>query len=612
MIKTASYSAPVAGLVALLALSASAGAYTWNVSTVAELQNAVENYSSGDEIVMAAGTYDNTQLTTQGKWLHFDRADVVLRGATGDPDDVVMAGPGMNKNAYPKEIVIVNADDVTVRDLSLGECKWNGIHIRAENDADRAWICNVKTFNIGERHIKVSTNQEDINAISDDVLVEFVHMSQNKARQGSDYIGGIDGMGVRNWAIRDCVADSVKGTGGGGRAGIFLWQGVSNCTTERNLIIGCDRGIAYGNPASPSHIFAGDHHSDGGIIRNNFVVRGAGIGLELAFTKDLKVYHNTVYSDDCNYFRTVHIYDGAGETTNLQFAYNIIRGQISENATGDWSYTGDITGCTPASNWFVDPLNGDLHLTENATAAIDQGSPLADVTDDYDQEARDSTPDIGADEVGELPPPTVEFDSSNSSGDESVASVNLAVSLSQQSDQTVTVDYAVTGGTAVDPNDYSISGTQLSFDPGVTTQYVPITVVDDEEEESNETIEVTLSDPVNATLGTNTVHTYTINDDDGTALPGQASNPSPADGATKVALSGTILSWTAGTGATSHDVYFGTNPTPGPSEFQGNQTDTTFDPGDLVKLTMYYWRIDEVNDAGTTTGVVWSFKTNNK
>ena len=56
-------------------------------------------------------------------------------------------------------------------------------------------------------------------------------------------------------------------------------------------------------------------------------------------------------------------------------------------------------------------------------------------------------------------------------------------------------------------------------------------------------------------------------------------------------------------------MYFGTNPNPGPSEFQGNQTDTTFTPGYLDKLTDYYWRIDEVNEGGTTTGVVWSFKT---
>jgi len=47
------------------------------------------------------------------------------------------------------------------------------------------------------------------------------------------------------------------------------------------------------------------------------------------------------------------------------------------------------------------------------------------------------------------------------------------------------------------------------------------------------------------------------------------------------------------------DVYFGTNPNPGPSEFQGNQTQTTFVPGYLGKNTWYYWPIDEVN-AGET------------
>jgi hypothetical protein len=92
------------------------------------------------------------------------------------------------------------------------------------------------------------------------------------------------------------------------------------------------------------------------------------------------------------------------------------------------------------------------------------------------------------------------------------------------------------------------------------------------------------------------------------AEPGQASGPSPADSASGVTL-GTILSWSAGSDTDSHDVYFGTNPTPGPAEFQGNQTGTTFDPGTLAYDTTYYWRIDEVNLQGTTTGNVWSFTT---
>jgi len=87
--------------------------------------------------------------------------------------------------------------------------------------------------------------------------------------------------------------------------------------------------------------------------------------------------------------------------------------------------------------------------------------------------------------------------------------------------------------------------------------------------------------------------------------PGPAADPSPADGALGVSVNAD-LSWTAGYAADSSDVYFGTDPTPDSGEFQRNQVGTTFDPGTLAQDT-YYWRINAVNDDGTTTGEVWSF-----
>jgi hypothetical protein len=91
-------------------------------------------------------------------------------------------------------------------------------------------------------------------------------------------------------------------------------------------------------------------------------------------------------------------------------------------------------------------------------------------------------------------------------------------------------------------------------------------------------------------------------------LPGVASGPSPNDGTLGIAP-GADLGWVAGSHAASHDVYFGTSPSPGGGQFQGNQPGTTFDPGLLAGDTTYYWRIDEVNATGTTTGVVWDFTT---
>ena len=90
--------------------------------------------------------------------------------------------------------------------------------------------------------------------------------------------------------------------------------------------------------------------------------------------------------------------------------------------------------------------------------------------------------------------------------------------------------------------------------------------------------------------------------------PGQASDPNPADGAINVNTTAD-LNWKAGSDATSHNVYFGTNPMPDVNEFQGSQTSTLFDPGEMAYNTKFYWRVDEVNGAGKSIGVVWSFTT---
>jgi hypothetical protein len=86
-----------------------------------------------------------------------------------------------------------------------------------------------------------------------------------------------------------------------------------------------------------------------------------------------------------------------------------------------------------------------------------------------------------------------------------------------------------------------------------------------------------------------------------------ATNPTPANNAVNVSLSGATLSWTSGVTAASHNVYFGTA---NPPAFIGNQTASTFSTGVLATDKKYYWRIDEVEDAEHVyTGSVWNFTT---
>lgn len=90
--------------------------------------------------------------------------------------------------------------------------------------------------------------------------------------------------------------------------------------------------------------------------------------------------------------------------------------------------------------------------------------------------------------------------------------------------------------------------------------------------------------------------------------PGQATSPSPANTASGLGIE-TVLFWNAGIDATSHNVYFGTSASLNGAASKGNQGGTGYDPGTLVNSTTYYWRIDEVNDDGTTAGTLWSFTT---
>ncbi|MEE2888909.1 MAG: fibronectin type III domain-containing protein [Planctomycetota bacterium] len=84
--------------------------------------------------------------------------------------------------------------------------------------------------------------------------------------------------------------------------------------------------------------------------------------------------------------------------------------------------------------------------------------------------------------------------------------------------------------------------------------------------------------------------------------------PVPADGGQYVSFT-PVLQWFPCDPADSYDVYLGLNPVLGASDFLGNQTATTHDPGPLEILTAYYWRIDYRVGAQVIPGPTWSFTT---
>jgi hypothetical protein len=88
---------------------------------------------------------------------------------------------------------------------------------------------------------------------------------------------------------------------------------------------------------------------------------------------------------------------------------------------------------------------------------------------------------------------------------------------------------------------------------------------------------------------------------------GPATNGTPTPNVTTAtgALN-TDLGWTAGAGATSYDVYFGTV---NPPAFVGNTTATTYEPGVLVQGQTYYVSVVAKAGSSSAAALDWSFNT---
>lgn len=114
--------------------------------------------------------------------------------------------------------------------------------------------------------------------------------------------------------------------------------------------------------------------------------------------------------------------------------------------------------------------------------------------------------------------PAIQFATTTSSVSEFNDPTHLvAVSIPAAVDIAVSVNYTFSNGSAPSAamgDDYiAVNGT-ATINAGSTSVNISIPILDNSTEENNETFKITLSAPVGGSLGTNTVHTVTIIDDE--------------------------------------------------------------------------------------------------
>ena len=321
----------------------------------------------------------------------------------------------------------------------------------------------------------------------DDVVVSNSYSSGRIENNyaGSCYSGGLIGyIAFENTQVSNCfsTADVVLTNAGGNGAGGLIGQ-------------------VYGG--SSSNAVISNSYASGNISGNNNISGFIG-------SADSNVSISYSYSiGSASGNSSVHGFTSSGPTISNSFWDT----EASENSTsggGTGKSTSEMQTASTFTNAGWDALGESSNGNDdywNLTSSYNGGYPFLE---------RSSSD------------PYIQFSLTGSNGLESVSSASLLVNLNKTSSSTISIDYSVTGGTATGSGtDYTLNSGTLNFSAGETTKNISLSsIINDATTEDDETIIVSLSSPVNAILGGNSKHTYTIEDDDGVKVQFNSSNSS--------------------------------------------------------------------------------------
>ena len=191
-------------------------------------------------------------------------------------------------------------------------------------------------------------------------------------------------------------------------------------------------------------------------------------------------------------------HNGSNFTFQLSFSENVEAGyaKIRDHAfTVTGGHVNNASRITRGSNqgWnvTVEPDdNGPVSITLPATT--DCTANRAICTDDGRKLSHPTSATVAG-------PPAISV--SDASVQEAQGAVlNFTVTLSRVSTRTVTVAYATSDGSATAGSDYTAASGTLTFNAGDTSKTVQVAVITDSDDEGQETLTLTLSNPVSATL----------------------------------------------------------------------------------------------------------------
>ncbi|MHC4713423.1 MAG: putative Ig domain-containing protein [Planctomycetota bacterium] len=382
----------------------------------ATLQHAVDTIQPGDSVIVEPGTYVGCRIMSSGgaaavKTLKAQTAGTVLLdqpSSSASHDGILeIEGPGQTVSYWVIEGFDVDGQSQTYRGIDVRETTHITVRECTVTDAyttgifaafsDYMLVENNESYNNGEHAIYVN-NSADYGTVRSNVAHDntsgCIHMN------GDVSMGG-DGV-MSYWLVEKNTCYNTPSSAG------INCDGVSDSKILNNIVYDVNgNGISL-------YAWDGAEGSSRNLVYNNTVVMPStgrwAIDIPTALYSQPDPTGNKIKN---NILYNAHATRGSIETYSssvpgFESDYNVVvdRFSIDEGSStitlSQWqSYGYDLNSITATpSELFVDPGAHDYHLKTGAPA-IDAGTTLAEVTDDFDGNSRPQGDgyDIGAYEV---------------------------------------------------------------------------------------------------------------------------------------------------------------------------------------------------------------------
>ncbi|MBK7393685.1 MAG: VCBS repeat-containing protein [Chloracidobacterium sp.] len=298
-------------------------------------------------------------------------------------------------------------------------------------------------------------------------------------------------------------------------AGIVAGGGVGSTTQiyANSVAMTGTRGAA----TNPSYALAVGDSNPTIDIRNNILLNtqtSSSTGKSFAIGRAYSTY-TALTSDNNDLFTaaaaTLGRTGGLGDTPGTDWTFATWQSTTGKDANSK--------NVDPQFKSTVDIATSDLHLkrTPLSPSPVENfGVSIAANTVDYDEDTRSLTPDIGADEVT-----TFQLSAATYTTAENVTPATVTVTRTGGSGNAGTVQYATSaaGGTTVGTcgsggADYQEATGTLSFAAAESSKTFDIVICNDAVVETNEDVNITLSNATGSILGAQATAVLTITNDD--------------------------------------------------------------------------------------------------